>query len=418
MDTAASSSPVSTEPEPTPPRPPRALRLLIVLGALSAFGPLSLDMYLPALPALARDFAVSDAGVQLTLTSCLIGLAVGQLIAGPLSDRWGRRVPLLIGLAGYLAASVLCAFAPNVTALTGLRAVQGIAGAAGIVISRAIVRDLYEGTAAARFFSLLMLVNGLAPILAPVLGGQLLRFTSWRGVFLVLAAIGAVLLAATVIVVGETLPPARRRRGGLGQTVRSFGTLLRDPDFLRPAFAGGFALAAMFAYISASSFVLQKTYGLDPQQFSVVFASNAAGIVLLGQGNARLLRRRSPSTLLRAGIALSAAGGGALLLSVLADFGVAAVLVSLFALVSSIGLIMPNSTALSMSGHPEMAGTASALLGLLQYALGGIAAPLTGLGGDGAALPMALTIAISAAGAVVVHLWPVRRSVPAQRKDQ
>ncbi|MEU0842048.1 Bcr/CflA family multidrug efflux MFS transporter [Streptomyces sp. NPDC005962] len=409
MDTAASSSPVSTEPAPTPPRPPRALRLLIVLGALSAFGPLSLDMYLPALPALARDFAVPDAGVQLTLTSCLIGLAVGQLIAGPLSDRWGRRVPLLIGLAGYLAASVLCAFAPNVTALTGLRAVQGIAGAAGIVISRAIVRDLYEGTAAARFFSLLMLVNGLAPILAPVIGGQLLRFTSWRGVFLVLAAIGAVLLAATVIVVGETLPPARRRRGGLGQTVRSFGTLLRDPDFLRPAFAGGFALAAMFAYISASSFVLQKTYGLDPQQFSVVFASNAAGIVLLGQGNARLLRRRSPSSLLRAGIALSAAGGGALLLSVLADFGVAAVLVSLFALVSSIGLIMPNSTALSMSGHPEMAGTASALLGLLQYALGGVAAPLTGLGANGAALPMALVIAACAAGAVVVHLWPVRR---------
>lgn len=406
----ATAPPVSTSPAP-----PRALRLLIVLGALSAFGPLSLDMYLPALPALARDFAVPDAAVQLSLTSCLIGLAVGQLIAGPLSDRWGRRVPLLVGLAGYLVASVLCAVAPNVGALTGLRAVQGIAGAAGIVISRAIVRDLYEGTAAARFFSLLMLVNGLAPILAPVVGGQLLRFTSWRGVFLVLAVIGAVLLAATVLVVGETLPSARRRRGGLGQTVRSFGVLLRDPGFLRPALAGGFAFAAMFAYISASSFVLQKTYGLDPQQFSIAFAVNALGIVLLGQGNARLLRGRSPSALLRAGLALCAAGGGALLLSVLADLGVAAVLVSLFALVSSIGLIMPNSTALSMSGHPEMAGTASALLGLLQYALGGLAAPLTGLGGNGAALPMALAIAASAAGAVVVHLWPVRRAVTPRR---
>ncbi|MFD7505632.1 Bcr/CflA family multidrug efflux MFS transporter [Streptomyces sp. NPDC059850] len=401
---------VATSPSVSaPPSPPRALRLLIVLGALSAFGPLSLDMYLPALPALARDFAVPDAAVQLTLTSCLIGLAVGQLIAGPLSDRWGRRVPLLIGLAGYLVASVLCAFAPNVTALTGLRAVQGIAGAAGIVISRAIVRDLYEGTAAARFFSLLMLVNGLAPILAPVLGGQLLRFTSWRGVFVVLAVIGVVLLAATLAVVGETLPPARRRRGGLGQTVGSFGALLRDPGFVRPALAGGFAFAAMFAYISASSFVLQKTYGLDPQQFSIVFAVNALGIAVLGQGNARLLRRRSPSALLRAGLALCAAGGGALLLSVLADLGVAAVLVSLFALVSSIGLIMPNSTALSMSGHPEVAGTASALLGLLQYALGGIAGPLAGLGGDGAALPMALAIAASAGAAVAVHLWPVRR---------
>ncbi len=178
----------------------------------------------------------------------------------------------------------------------------------------------------------------------------------------------------------------------------------------RPALAGGFAFAAMFAYISASSFVLQKTYGLNPQQFSIVFAANALGIALLGQGNARLLRRRSPSALLRAGLALCAAGGGALLLSVLAGLGVAAVLVSLFALVSSIGLIMPNSTALSMSGHPEMAGTVSALLGLLQYALGGVAAPLTGLGANGVALPMALAIAACTAGAVVVHLWPVRRA--------
>ncbi|MFI0819916.1 Bcr/CflA family multidrug efflux MFS transporter [Streptomyces sp. NPDC021098] len=399
---------VATAPIQAPSR--RGVRLLVVLGALSAFGPLSLDMYLPALPALARDFGVPDAGVQLTLTSCLIGLAVGQLIAGPLSDRWGRRVPLLIGLAGYMAASVLCALAPNVTVLTGLRAVQGLAGAAGIVISRAIVRDLYEGAAAARFFSLLMLVNGVAPILAPVVGGQLMRFTSWRGIFLVLAVTGALLLAATVIVVGETLPSERRHAGGLGQTFRSFGALLRDPDFVRPALAGGFAFAAMFSYISASSFVLQKTYGLDPQQFSIVFASNALGIMLLGQGNARLLRRHTPHTLLRAGLALCAAGGGALLLSVLAGLGVAAVLVSLFALVASIGLIMPNSTALSMAGHPEAAGTASALLGLLQFALGGIAAPLAGLGGNGAALPMALAIAVCAAAAVAVAVAVKPRS--------
>lgn len=412
MDTVDTPSPAATRPAPA--SPPRALRLLVVLGALSAFGPLSLDMYLPALPALARDFAVPDAGVQLTLTSCLIGLAVGQLVAGPLSDRWGRRVPLLIGLAGYVVASVLCAFAPDAVALTGLRAVQGIAGAAGIVISRAIVRDLYEGAAAARFFSLLMLVNGLAPILAPVVGGQLLRFTSWRGIFLALALTGAVLLAATVLIVGETLPAARRRRGGLGQTVRSFGALLRDPEFVRPALAGGFGFAAMFVYISASSFVLQKTYGLDPQQFSIVFGVNALGIALLGQGNARLLRSRTPHVLLRAGLALCAAGGGALLLSVLAGLGVAAVLVSLFVLVASVGLIMPNSTALSMSGHPEAAGTASALLGLLQYALGGVTAPLAGLGGDGAALPMALAIAASAAAAVAVHLWPVRRAAAGQ----
>ncbi|KUJ65554.1 Bcr/CflA subfamily drug resistance transporter [Streptomyces albus subsp. albus] len=406
--------PSSARPAQAPPHGatgerPMALRLLFLLGALSAFGPLSLDMYLPALPALARGLGVADAEVQLTLTSCLIGLAAGQLVAGPLSDRWGRRTPLLIGLAGYAVASVLCALAPNVAVLTGLRLVQGMAGAVGIVISRAVVRDLYSGTAAARCFSLLMLVNGLAPTLAPVIGGQLMRFISWRGIFVTLSLIGVLLLALTVLVLGETLPRERRLSGGLGQTLRSFGTLLRDPGFMRYALAGGFAFAAMFAYISASSFVLQDVYGLSPQRFSLLFAGNALGIVLLGQCNVWLLRRASPQTPLRAGLVLSAAGGAGLLLAVTADLGLPAVLVSLFAVVASIGLIMPNSTALSLSDHPEAAGTASALLGLVQYALGGLSAPLTGLGGTGTALPMAVVIAGFAGAAVLVYGWPAGR---------
>ncbi|MCC3772279.1 multidrug effflux MFS transporter, partial [Streptomyces sp. UNOC14_S4] len=365
----------------------------------SAFGPLSLDMYLPALPSLAQGFGVRDADVQLTLTSCLVGLAAGQLLAGPLGDRWGRRKPLLVGLVCYVVASLLCAVAPGVTALTGLRAVQGIAGAAGIVLSRAIVRDLYDGTAAARTFSLLMLVNGIAPIMAPVVGGQLLRVTSWRGIFVTLAVVGALILAATVLVVEETLPPGQRRTGGLGATVRSFGALLRTGSFMRYALAGGCAFAAMFTYISASSFVLQQVYGLSPQEFSLAFGANAFGIMLLGQGNALLLRRTSPQVLLRAGLILCAAGGAALLLSVLADLGLPAVLASLFALVGSIGLIMPNATALSLAGQSEGAGTASALLGLLQYALGGIAAPLTGLGSP--APSMAVVVAVFAAAALL-----------------
>ncbi|MEV6211317.1 Bcr/CflA family multidrug efflux MFS transporter [Kitasatospora sp. NPDC051914] len=390
----------------------RRLKLVVVLGALSAFGPLSLDMYLPAFPALASDLGVQDADVQLTLTACLLGLALGQLVAGPLSDSRGRRTPLLIGLGCYAAASLACAFAPNIEVLTGLRLVQGMAGAAGIVISRAVVRDLYDGTEAARFFSLLMLVNGLAPILAPVLGSQLLRFADWRAVFAVLAAIGALLLATAVPALPESLPPERRNRGGLGRTVRSFGGLLGDRRFMGYALSAGSAFAAMFAYISGSSFVLQQVYGLDAQQFSLVFGGNALGLVLLGQVNARLLRSRAPGVMLRAGLAVSAVGGAGLLVAVVAGPGLWAVCGSLLLVVAAVGLIMPNSTALALSGR-DNAGTASALLGLLQFALGGLAAPLAGLGGSGSALPMAVVIAAFSGAAVLVHALVLPRTSPA-----
>ncbi|PBC76124.1 DHA1 family bicyclomycin/chloramphenicol resistance-like MFS transporter [Streptomyces sp. TLI_235] len=391
----------------------RRLRLIVVLGALSAFAPLSLDMYLPAFPALAGDLGVRDADVQLTLTACMVGLALGQLVAGPLSDRRGRRGPLLVGLAGYIAASAVCAVAPNAEILTGARLLQGLAGAAGIVISRAVVRDLYDGTEAARFFSLLMLVNGLAPILAPVLGSQLLRLADWRAVFAVLAAIGAVLLAAAVLALPESLPAERRSGGGLARTVNSFGGLLADRRFMGHALSAGAAFAAMFAYISGSSFVLQQVYGLSAQQFALVFGGNALGLVLLGQLNARLLRRRAPGAMLRAGLAVSAAGGAGLLVAVAAGLGLWAVCGSLLLVVAAMGLIMPNSTALALSGQRN-AGTASALLGLLQFALGGLAAPLVGLGGSGSALPMAVVIAAFAAVAVLVHAcWLPRRTAPA-----
>ncbi|MEZ0067500.1 DHA1 family bicyclomycin/chloramphenicol resistance-like MFS transporter [Streptacidiphilus sp. MAP12-20] len=426
MDSAASLPFTEAIPAPSDgddePLRTGGLRLLLILGALSAFGPLSLDMYLPGLPQLAGDFHVSDAAVQLTLTSCLIGLALGQLVAGPMADAWGRRRPLLIGLAAYALASVLCALAPSVETLTTLRIVQGLAGGVGIVISRAVVSDLHKGVAAARFFSALMLVNGTAPILAPVIGGQLLRFTDWRGVFLALALIGCLLLAAAALGLRDTLPPAGRRRGGLGETLRGMGALLRGRAFVGYALCGGFALAAMFAYISGSSFVLQNVYGLDAQTFSFVFGSNALGIVLLGQLNGLLLRRFAVETLLRAGLLLSATGGLGLLASVQFGFGLPGVLASLFVLVSSIGLIGPNSTARAMEGHPGRIGAASALVGLLQYGVGGLAAPLVGLGGSGTALPMASVAASFALASVLVYALLVgRRStggstpVPIQR---
>jgi DHA1 family bicyclomycin/chloramphenicol resistance-like MFS transporter len=381
------------------PRAPRELWLLLVLGALSAFGPLSLDMYLPAFPAIAADLGTGASQVQLTLTSCLIGLAVGQLIAGPLSDRFGRKPPLLVGVGGYAIASLLCAFAPDPWTLTGLRVLQGLAGSAGIVIARAVARDLHSGPSLARFFALLMLVNGTAPILAPLLGAQVLRFTSWRGVFVVLAVIGLLIWLAVLLVLPETLPPERRHGGGVAETVGTFGTLLSERAFVGVALSTGFVMGAMFAYIAGSSFVLQQVYGLSPQQFAVVFGSNAAGLIAASQVSAVLVRRVPPRTLLRTGVTTSAVGGVALLVCVQAGAGLVGVLASLFLVVLSVGLVAPNAAALALADHPRNAGSASALLGLMQFAVGGLLAPLVGLGGERS---LAYVIAGSSVAAAIV----------------
>jgi DHA1 family bicyclomycin/chloramphenicol resistance-like MFS transporter len=283
--------------------------------------------------------------------------------------------------------------------------VQGCAGAAGIVIARAIVRDLHSGEALARFFSLLMLVNGLAPILAPLFGGLLLRFTSWRGVFIVLAIIGTLLLLAATIGLRETLPPGSRQSGGIGATLTTFRQLLTNRSFVGYALSAGLAIAAMFAYIAGSPFVLQDIYGLSPQLFSVLFGMNALGLMVAGQVNGRLVGRVSPARLLIAGLVAIATGGVALLLVVIGSIGLVGVLPSLFIVVASLGFVLPNATTLALSGHPRTAGSASALLGVLQFAIGAATAPLVGVFGTGTALPMAVvmaTLSISALGAFVL----------------
>jgi DHA1 family bicyclomycin/chloramphenicol resistance-like MFS transporter len=374
--------------------------LILLLGALSAFGPLSIDMYLPALPQLADDLHAAPSLVQLTLTACLLGLATGQLVGGPISDARGRRGPLLAGLAVYVIASALCALAPSVGVLVVLRFVQGAAGAFGIVIGRAVVRDLHEGRAAAALFAALILVNGVAPILAPVVGAGVLHVTSWRGVFAVLTVVGGVLLAAAAAWLGETLPPAERHPGGLRATLRTFGLLLGDRAFVGCVLASGLAYAAMFAYISGSPFVLQKVYGASPTVFSLLFALNGLGIVLAGRLSRRLSASHDPAVLLRAGLLATAAGGSALLVCVLAGAGLAGVLPSLFVGVASIGVIVPNAAALALAGHRSTAGSASGLLGVAQFALGALAAPLVGLAGDETAVPMAVVIAALGAAAL------------------
>jgi DHA1 family bicyclomycin/chloramphenicol resistance-like MFS transporter len=402
-------SSASSRVEPSPSRAtaaaavPPGPALLAVLGALSAFGPLSIDMYLPALPAMADDLGAPPSLVQLTITACLLGLAVGQLVGGPVSDARGRRGPLLAGVAVFVAASLLCAVSTSVAVLIVLRFVQGAAGAFGIVICRAIVRDRHEGRAAAKLFATLILINGVAPIVAPILGAGVLQVTSWRGIFVVLAGVGALLLAAVALVVGETLPPEDRRAGGLRANLRAFRTLLAERRFVGTVLANGLAYAAMFAYIAGSPFVIQKIYGASAQAYSLVFAANGLGIVLAGRISHRLSDRHDPAELLTAGLAATAIGGAALLVAVLAGAGLAGVLPSLFISVASIGMIVPNATALALEGHRSTAGAASGLLGLLQFAFGALAAPLVGLAGDGTAVPMAVAIAALGAAALVVY---------------
>ncbi len=391
----------------------RPVLLIFIIGSLSAFGPLSLDMYLPAFPDMADDLETSASRIQLTLTACMIGLAVGQAFAGPLSDVLGRRIPLIFGLLAFALLSILCMIAPTVEILVVLRLLQGLAGAAGIVLARAVVRDLYSGSALAQFFSLVMMVNGMAPILSPVIGGQLLHFTTWHGVFLVLALFSLVLLLAVLLFLPETLPAERRQTGGVRPMLSAFRVLLTDRLFMGYGLAAGLAFGAMFAYIAGSSFVIQNIYDVSPQAYSLMFGANALGIVIMAQINARLVRSSGPRRMLMVGLTGSAIGGVSLLAVVLVDIGLIGILVALFVVVSSIGFIAPNTAALAMANYPDSAGSASALLGLLQFGIGGLVAPLAGVAGDDTALPMALLIACLGVGALVVSRLLARESEPA-----
>ena len=394
-----------------------ALRSIVVLGLLSTFGPLSLDLYLPALPELADDLASTPSAAQLTITACLVGLALGQLVAGPLSDRFGRRRPLLVGLVVYLLASLACAFAPSVTVLVVLRLVQGLAGAAGLVVARAVARDLYEGRRLVLFFSRLTLISGLAPVVAPVLGGQLSRVMSWRGLFVVLAGFGALLLVAGLLQ-RETLPVERRSSGGLTTTLRGFRVLLGDRFFVGAALAAGLAGASMFAYISGSTFVLQRIHGMSAQGFSLVFGLNSVGIMAMSQLGARLSRRRPTVQVLALGLGLNLLGAAALATTVLLDLGLAFLVPSLFVMVSALGLVFPTATALAMSDYPEQAGTASSLLGLGQFVFGAVVAPLVGIAGEETAVPLGVVAVTVSALASLAFLTLVRPAVRARAAEE
>jgi DHA1 family bicyclomycin/chloramphenicol resistance-like MFS transporter len=376
--------------------------LLLIVGALSGLAPMSIDFYLPALPHLTADLGADTSTGQLTLTACLLGIALSQVVAGSLSDTLGRRRLVLVGLGAYASISVLCAVAPSIWVLLGLRFAQGCACGIGFVVARAVVRDVYSGDAAARVFALLVLISGVAPVLAPALGGQVLVLTSWRGIFVTLAALGALLFAAALLRLPETLPAHLRHEPGLAAKLRVYGTLLTDRQFVPFAVSGGLSFAAMFAYISGSPFVLEDIYGLSPQLYGVAFGVNSAGIVAASQLSRRLVGRYGPATLLMAGVTAMALGAAGLLATVLLDLGLAPLLICLLATITSVGLIQPNATALAMSHQPHAAGSASALFGLGQFGVGAAAAPLVGIAGPHTALPMAATIAACGIGSLVV----------------
>ncbi len=353
-----------------------------------------MDMYLPALPQVTAALHSPAATVQLTLTTCLAGMALGQMIVGPMSDKWGRRRPLLAGMVVYVLATALCVIATNAELLIAFRLLQGLAGAAGIVIARAVVRDLYDGVAMARFFSTLMLISGVAPVVAPLIGGQILQVTDWRGVFVVLTAVG---LALTLLVwrrLAETLPPARRHSGGIGEALRTMRDLLADRVFSGYLLVGAFAFAALFAYISASPFVVQEIYGASPQVFSLLFGINSVGLVAVGQLNGKVLVGRvALDKVLGAGLTVIALAAAALLLmssGVFGHVGLAPTAAGLFVLMAAMGLVMPSTNTLALLRTPHAAGSASALLGTSTFLLGSVASPLVGIAGERTAVPMAL----------------------------
>lgn len=377
----------------------RLLPPLLLL--LTVFGPISMDLYLPALPALTVELGAATSTAQLTVTACLIGLALGQLVAGPMSDRFGRRPVLMVGVVAYVVTSLLCAVSPSVEALILARLVQGLAGGVGIVIAQAAGRDVYSGDRLLRFYGQLAVIGGFAAIVGPLLGGQLTAVTNWRGLFVVLAALGVLLLLAAVALFPETLRPERRTRGGFAQVGRDYRVLLSDRVYLGAVLSQGFAYAALFAYLAGATYVLQGVYGLSPQGYALAFGLNSAGFMAFGHLAGRSAARFGVHPTLLAGIALAGLGAAGLLLAGLAPMPLGVVLASLLLLTSGVALSSPPATTLALADYPHLAGTASSLLGMVRFGFGGIAAPLVGVAGAASILPLgvvALTSLMLAAG--------------------
>lgn len=384
--------------------------MVLLLGSLTAFGPLSMDMYLPALPIVASDLQTTTSLTQLSITACLLGLAVGQLIFGPLSDIRGRRKPLVSTLIVYVIASVLCALSTDIWLFIVFRFVQGVTGAAGIVIARASARDLYSGKDLTKFIALLALVNGAAPILAPLAGGIVLNFTTWNAVFIILGVIGLIMFLGVLFFLPETLPVEKRSEGSILAVVKTFRGLLKDRLFMGIACTQALIMASMFAYIAGSPFILQNLYNVTPQQFSMLFALNGIGIIIAAQMTGRLSNTIGEVQLLFSGVLLSFIGSLLLLVVILFKLPLFVMALALFLIVSSVGMVSTSSFSLGMQRQGNSAGSASAFLGLLPFIGGSIVSPLVGIAGDQTAWPMGIIIVLCSGIALLIFMFFVRKN--------
>jgi MFS transporter, DHA1 family, multidrug resistance protein len=373
---------------------PSRVRMITVLGALVALGPLTIDMYLPALPKIADDLSVSSSVAQLTLTGTLAGLALGQLIVGPLSDSLGRRKPMMAGIVLHMLASVLCLFAPNIAVLGVARGLQGMGAAAAMVVAIAVVGDLYAESVAATVMSRLMLVLGVAPVIAPSLGAAVLLKASWHWVFAALVVLAGGLLLLASLALPETLPATHRRPLNARSIGATYVELLRDARFVILVLVAALGMSGLFAYIAGAPFVLQGHYGLDQQAFALVFAAGAVALIGATQFNVVLLRRFAPQTIVLWALAAASVAGIVFVgLSVEHIGGLPGFVVPVWFILAAMGLVIPNAPAVALSRHPDAAGTAAALLGAAQFGLGAAVAPLVGvLGNNEIALALVMTV--------------------------
>lgn len=391
------------------------VRMIVVLGLLVALGPLTIDMYLPALPRIAEDLSVSSSVVQLTLTGTLAGLALGQLIIGPLSDSLGRRKPLMAGIVLHMVASLVCLFAPDIVTLGVARGLQGVGAAATTVVAVAVVGDLFADSVAATVMSRLMLVLGAAPVIAPSLGAAVLLHASWHWVFAVLVVLAGGLLLLAALALPETLPRAHRRPLRVRGIVATYGELLTDVKFVILVVVGALGMSGLFAYIAGAPFVLQGGYGLDQQAFALVFGAGAFAFIGATQCNVLLLKRFAPRTIVVGALSMSALVGLVFLGLVTAGVGGLPVfLVPVWLILAAMGLVIPNAPALALSRHPDAAGTSAALLGAAQFGLGAAVAPLVGvLGNDEFALALVMAVSAVVALFALVTVGGVRASADA-----